>query len=174
MTMLNQASLYEAVRDLCDRLAEDSEEIITDEDVEGALARMDFGDLLQVVRHKMGPAYAYTVRGKTSQDLHYCGPDLFGQNGVRLFSQCLWNRSDTEGRAARCVELWMGEDLTFIPVSCVSMSFLNGYRTEYRVVRQCEPWEGDSGLDLDLNVLLTALYKLSRAGEQHDMPYYEL
>ena len=141
-------------------------------EVEELLDSINFHALLQAIRHKMGTAYAYITQGQHPNSFNYRGPDLFGQNAVCLYED--FDQVSAEAVvASRHTELWLLEDMTFVPVVRVTVSMCDSsYATEYRVVKECDPWQSE--MTLDLEELAEVLRAMCVPCYECEIPVYEL
>ncbi len=144
----------------------------TDGEIEKLLAHMNYVSLLQAVRHKAKTVYAYTTCGKAPRAFNYRGAELFGQRATLLyedFDQC----TAAGVLTSRTYELWLLEDMTLTVVACVSVNSENGeYVTEYREIKEGDPW--DTGICLDLEELAERLTELCSLSFEREIPVYEL
>ena len=140
--------------------------------VEDLLDSIDFYELAQAVRHYMRAVYSYSTESRLPKSFNYRGPDLFGQNAVCLYED--FDQLTAEAvTASRSIELWLLEDMTFAPGVCVTVSWGDGaYSTEYRVVKECDPWQ--SGMTLDLAALASTLRLMCVPAFEREIPVYEL
>ena len=103
---------------------------------------------------------------------NYRGKDLFGQRATRLYE-------DNDQSCAsivltdRTYELWLLEDMDLVAVACVSLDCGDGeYVTEYREIKEGDPW--DSPMYLDLDELVDEINAMCAAYYESDIPLYEL
>ena len=119
----------------------------SEEEVETLLHGIDFEALLQAVRHNAQTVHAYTTDGKAPMSFNYRGRDLFGQRATRLYD--------------------------LVAVACVSLDCGDGeYVTEYREIKEGDPW--DSPMYLDLDELVDEINAMCAAYYESDIPLYEL
>ena len=127
----------------------------SEEEVETLLHGIDFEALLQAVRHNAQTVHAYTTEGKEPMSFNYRGKDLFGQRATLLY------------------EVWLLEDMDLVAVACVSLDCGDGeYVTEYREIKEGDPW--DSPMYLDLDELVDEINAMCAAYYESDIPLYEL
>jgi len=143
-----------------------------EQEVEELLQGMDYHSLLQAVRHEAKTVYAYTTQGKDPMTFDYRGADLFGQRATLLYE-------DNDQSCAsivltdRTYELWLLEDMDLVAVACVSLDCGDGeYVTEYREIKEGDPW--DSPMYLDLDELVDEINAMCAAYYESDIPLYEL
>lgn len=144
----------------------------TSEEVETMLHGIDFDALVQMVRHEATTAYAYTTQGDAPNCFNYRGKELFDQRGTLLYQH---TEADCDGVAAvtHSYELWVLENMDIVAVACVSINYEDGaYIAEYREVKDGDPW--DSGLYLDLNMLVDWLDDMCAEFYESNTPVYEL
>ena len=73
----------------------------------------------------------------------------------------------------RTYELWLLEDMDLVAVACVSLDCGDGeYVTEYREIKEGDPW--DSPMYLDLDELAERLDALCGDSAECNIPVYEL
>ena len=144
----------------------------TDSEIRELLDELDYGSLLQGVRHNAQTVHAYTTDGKAPMSFNYRGKDLFGQRATRLYE-------DNDQSCAsivltdRTYELWLLEDMDLVAVVCVSLDCGDGeYVTEYREIKEGDPW--DSPMYLDLDDLVDEINAMCAAYYESDIPLYEL
>ena len=143
------------------------------DEVEEMLGGIDFHALTQVVRHKMGTVYSFTTQGKLPKSFNYRGPELFGQEAVCLYEEMDQVSMEEVTTASRYYELWLLEDMTFMPVVRVAVSWGDKeYSCEYRVSKDCEPWETD--MSLDLENFSANLMNMCDPCYESEIPVYEL
>ena len=142
-----------------------------DEDVEAMMDCIDFHALLQAVRHKMGTAYAYITQGNQPKSFNYRGPELFGQRAICL-SASMQSSTAEVVVTNRYEELWLLEDMTFAPVVCITVACGKEYVTEYRVVKEGDPWQ--NGMMPDLEELTYTLRDMCDPCYECEIPVYEL
>ena len=140
--------------------------------VEAMLDSIVFYALLQAVRHNAQTVHAYTTEGKEPMSFNYRGKDLFGQRATLLYE-------DNDQSCAsivltdRTYELWLLEDMDLVAVACVSLDCGDGeYVTEYREIKEGDPW--DSPMYLDLDELVDEINAMCAAYYESDIPLYEL
>lgn len=141
-------------------------------EVKELLGGMDYGALLQTVRHNAQTVHAYTAQGKVPRSFNYRGRDLFDQRATLLYEDFdqSWAGIVT---TARNYELWLLEDMSLMVVACVSLDCGDGeYVTEYREVKTGDPWETD--ICLDLEEVSSKLLGMCCLQWEHDAPVYEL
>ena len=133
----------------------------SEEEVETLLHGIDFEALLQAVRHNAQTVHAYTTDGKAPMSFNYRGRDLFGQRATRLY----------EDNDQSCASIVL-TDRTYA-VACVSLDCGDGeYVTEYREIKEGDPW--DSPMYLDLDELVDEINAMCAAYYESDIPLYEL
>ena len=144
----------------------------TDSEIRELLDELDYGSLLQGVRHNAQTVHAYTTDGKAPMSFNYRGKDLFGQRATRLYE-------DNDQSCAsivltdRTYELWLLEDMDLVAVACVSLDCGDGeYVTKYREIKEGDPW--DSPMYLDLDELVDEINAMCAAYYESDIPLYEL
>ncbi len=144
----------------------------TEQEVDELLGGMDYGSLLQAVRHEARTVYAYTTQGRPPQTFDYRGADLFGQRATLLYRD--FDQSDAaQVLAERRYELWLLEDMSLVVTVCVSVDFGDGeFVTEYREVKQGDPWK--TPMYLDLADLAERLAEMFCRCYEHELPIYEL
>ena len=167
--MLSVESLQETITDLFEGgIGEDG---YSSEEVEAMLAEINFPTLLQAVRHEMMPVYSYSYDGTSSHDIKYRGPELFGQNAVFLCEDVV-EASIGSDLVTRSIELWLREDMTIVPVACVSINNEGAYLSEYRVEKECDPWQSE--MEIDLEELVKEFASMCDKVLQNEYPFYEL
>lgn len=73
----------------------------------------------------------------------------------------------------RTYELWLLEDMEFAAVACVSLDCGDGeYVTEYREIKEGNPW--DSAMCLDLDGLVNEINGMCASWYESEIPIYEL
>lgn len=147
----------------------------TDE-IEEKLEQIDFKALVQAARNERTTLYAFSVHGSEEDCFSYRGPELFGQPAVYLcedLKQASIRAGGSEIIASRSIELWLLEDMTIVPVTCVTISTgKGGYLAEYRVIKEVEPWE--CGMEIDLDELVAGFEDMCLPVYQGTYPIYEL
>ena len=165
---------FESLKDTITNLYREGigEEYGYDEDeIEEMLDCIHFRDLAQVLQDKLQRVYAYTTQSQLPKSFNYRGPDLFGQSAALLYSEM--DQVSLEAvTAGRCWELWLLEDMTLAVTSCVSVQYEEAYSTEYRVIKEAEPWESD--LSMDLEEITVKLAEMCFACFESEIPIYEL
>lgn len=140
-------------------------------EVEELLEGLDFHCLVQVVRHHMASPYAFATQGRLPKSFNYRSRELFGQKAALLYDDLDQCSADVV-LAARTMELWLLEDMTFVAVACVTVDHTEGeYTCEYREAKG-DPWE--CGMCLDLEELTACLDRMSWAAYENETPVYEL
>ena len=144
----------------------------TDSEIRELLDELDYGSLLQGVRHNAQTVHAYAMQGRQCKAFNYRGGDLFGQRATRLYE-------DNDQSCAsivltdRTYELWLLEDMSLVTVACVSLDCGDGeYVTEYREIKEGGPWHTEIHLDLD--ELAERLDGLCGGSAECNIPVYEL
>ena len=144
----------------------------TESEIKELLKGIDYDCLLQAVRHNAQTVHAYTTQGTEPNAFNYRGADLFGQRATLLcddFDQSWAGIAAT----ARTYELWLLEDMDLVAVACVSLDCGDGeYVTEYREIKEGDPW--DSPMYLDLDELVDEINAMCAAYYESDIPLYEL
>ena len=144
----------------------------TDSEIRELLDELDYGSLLQGVRHNAQTVHAYTTEGKAPMSFNYRGRDLFGQRATRLYEDNDQNCASIV-LTDRTYELWLLEDMDLVAVACVSLDCGDGeYVTEYREIKEGDPW--DSPMYLDLDELVDEINAMCAAYYESDIPLYEL
>ena len=144
----------------------------SEEEVETLLHGIDFEALLQAVRHNAQTVHAYTTEGKAPMSFNYRGRDMFGQRATRLYEDNDQNCASIV-LTDRTYELWLLEDMDLVAVACVSLDCGDGeYVTEYREIKEGDPW--DSPMYLDLDELVDEINAMCAAYYESDIPLYEL
>lgn len=144
----------------------------TEPEVKELLNNIDYGTLLQAVRHNAQTVHAYTTQGKMPRSFNYRGEDLFGQRATLLYEDFdqSWAGIVT---TARNYELWLLEDMKLFVVACVSLNCGDGeYVTEYREIKIGTPWGTE--MYLDLEELSDKLLGMCCRQCESDDPVYEL
>lgn len=144
----------------------------TEPEVKELLNGIDYGTLLQAVRHNAQTVYTYTTQGKMPRSFNYRGGDLFDQRATLLYEDFDQSWAGIVV-TARNYELWLLEDMSLMAVSCVSLDCGDGeYVTEYREVKTGIPWETE--MYLDLEELSSKLLGMCCLQCESDDPVYEL
>lgn len=147
----------------------------TDE-IEEKLDQIDFKALLQALRNERTTVYSFFAQGAEEDHFNYRGPELFGQPAVYLCEDLeeVSLRAVPGGIiASRCIELWLMEDMTIVPVACVAINEGDGgYDVEYRVIKEVDPWE--CGMEIDLDELVAGFEDMCIPVYQGTYPVYEL
>lgn len=146
----------------------------TDSEIRELLDELDYGSLLQGVRHNAQTVHAYAMQGRQCKAFNYRGGDLFGQRATLLYEdyEQSWSGIVTTDRS---YELWLLEDMSLAAVAHVTTRFCKGqYVTEYREISGefGDPW--NSGLRLDLEGLTSDLLDMCIPYNECDTPVYEL
>ena len=144
----------------------------TDSEIRELLDELDYGSLLQGVRHNAQTVHAYAMQGRQCKAFNYRGGDLFGQRATLLYEdyEQSWSGIVT---TARSYELWLLEDMSLVTVACVSLDCGDGeYVTEYREIKEGGPWHTEIHLDLD--ELAERLDGLCGGSAECNIPVYEL
>ena len=144
----------------------------TDSEIRELLDELDYGSLLQGVRHNAQTVHAYAMQGRQCKAFNYRGGDLFGQRATLLYEdyEQSWSGIVTTDRT---YELWLLEDMDLVAVACVSLDCGDGeYVTEYREIKEGDPW--DSPMYLDLDELVDEINAMCAAYYESDIPLYEL
>ena len=144
----------------------------TDSEIRELLDELDYGSLLQGVRHNAQTVHAYAMQGRQCKAFNYRGGDLFGQRATLLYEdyEQSWSGIVTTDRS---YELWLLEDMSLVPVACVSLDCGDGeYVTEYREIKEGGPWHTEIHLDLD--ELAERLDGLCGGSAECNIPVYEL
>ena len=144
----------------------------TDSEIRELLDELDYGSLLQGVRHNAQTVHAYAMQGRQCKAFNYRGGDLFGQRATLLYEdyEQSWSGIVTTDRS---YELWLLEDMSLVTVACVSLDCGDGeYVTEYREIKEGDPW--DSPMYLDLDELADEINAMCAAYYESDIPLYEL
>lgn len=135
------------------------------------LEGLDFFSLAQAVRHKAATPYVYVTHGSQPHSFRYRSRELFGQRATLMYDDLDQCSADVV-IAARTMELWLLEDMTFAAVACVTVDHAEGdYTCEYREVKG-DPW--GCGMCLDLEELATRLDRMSWSAYDNGTPVYEL
>ena len=144
----------------------------TDSEIRELLDELDYGSLLQGVRHNAQTVHAYAMQGRQCKAFNYRGGDLFGQRATLLYDD--FDQSTAEAvLTTRSVELWLLEDMSLVTVACVSLDCGDGeYVTEYREIKEGGPWHTEIHLDLD--ELAERLDGLCGGSAECNIPVYEL
>lgn len=126
-------------------------------------------DLCMALCDQVQTVYQFRFRSNLPECGHYCGKDLFGQRAVRLVT-ALQDYTDDVLTVEYADELWLLEDMRFVVVAAVSISFLQGeisacmeYRACRHTVQSAEDlcFHPDDFLDS-----LSALYEEYRSGKK--------
>lgn len=144
----------------------------TDSEIQELLDELDYGSLLQGVRHNAQTVHAYAMQGRQCKAFNYRGGDLFGQRATLLYEdyEQSWSGIVTTDRS---YELWLLEDMSLVTVACVSLDCGDGeYVTEYREIKEGGPWHTEIHLDLD--ELAERLDDLCGGSAECNIPVYEL
>ena len=144
----------------------------TDSEIRELLDELDYGSLLQGVRHNAQTVHAYAMQGRQCKAFNYRGGDLFGQRATLLYEdyEQSWSGIVTTDRS---YELWLLEDMSLVTVACVSLDCGDGeYVTEYREIKEGGPWHTEIHLDLD--ELAERLDGLCGDSAECNIPVYEL
>ena len=144
----------------------------TDSEIRELLDELDYGSLLQGVRHNAQTVHAYAMQGRQCKAFNYRGGDLFGQRATLLYEdyEQSWSGIVTTDRS---YELWLLEDMSLVVVSCVSVDFGDGeFITEYREIKQGDPW--NTPMCLNLEELAENLFEMFGQCYEHTLPIYEL
>ena len=144
----------------------------TDSEIRELLDELDYGSLLQGVRHNAQTVHAYAMQGRQCKAFNYRGGDLFGQRATLLYEdyEQSWSGIVTTDRS---YELWLLEDMSLVTVACVSLDCGDGeYVTEYREIKKGGPWHTEIHLDLD--ELAERLDGLCGGSAECNIPVYEL
>jgi len=146
----------------------------TDSEIQELLGELDYGSLLQGIRHNAQTVHAYAMQGRQCKAFNYRGGDLFGQRATLLYEdyEQSWSGIVTTDRS---YELWLLEDMSLAAVAHVTTRFCKGqYVTEYREISGefGDPW--NSGLRLDLEGLTSDLLDMCIPYNECDTPVYEL
>lgn len=144
----------------------------TDSEIRELLDELDYGSLLQGVRHNAQTVHAYAMQGRQCKAFNYRGGDLFGQRATLLYEdyEQSWSEIVTTDRS---YELWLLEDMSLVTVACVSLDCGDGeYVTEYREIKEGGPWHTEIHLDLD--ELAERLDDLCGGSAECNIPVYEL
>lgn len=144
----------------------------TDSEIRELLDELDYGSLLQGVRHNAQTVHAYAMQGRQCKAFNYRGGDLFGQRATLLYEdyEQSWSGIVTTDRS---YELWLLEDMSLVTVACVSLDCGDGeYVTEYREIKEGGPWHTEIHLDLD--ELAERLDDLCGDSAECNIPVYEL
>ena len=144
----------------------------TDSEIRELLDELDYGSLLQGVRHNAQTVHAYAMQGRQCKAFNYRGGDLFGQRATLLYEdyEQSWSGIVTTDRS---YELWLLEDMSLVTVACVSLDCGDGeYVTEYREIKEGGPWHTE--IHLDLNELAERLDGLCGGSAECNIPVYEL
>ena len=144
----------------------------TDSEIRELLDELDYGSLLQGVRHNAQTVHAYAMQGRQCKAFNYRGGDLFGQRATLLYEdyEQSWSGIVTTDRS---YELWLLEDMSLVTVACVSLDCGDGeYVTEYREIKEGGPWHTE--IHLDLNELAERLDDLCGDSAECNIPVYEL
>ena len=143
----------------------------TDSEIRELLDELDYGSLLQGVRHNAQTVHAYAMQGRQCKAFNYRGGDLFGQRATLLYEdyEQSWSGIVTTDRS---YELWLLEDMSLVTVACVSLDCGDGeYVTEYREIKEGGPWHTEIHLDLD--ELAERLDGLCGGSAECNIPVYE-
>lgn len=144
----------------------------TSEEVVTMLHGIDFEALLQAVRHHAMTSYSYITQGKTTDCFNYRGKELFEQRAILFYRDTDQSCADF-AVVTRSYELWLLEDMDIVAVACVSVKHEDSaFLTEYREVKDGNPW--DSGMYLDLEILVQELDDLCADFYANNIPVYEL
>lgn len=144
----------------------------TDSEIQELLGELDYGSLLQGIRHNAQTVHAYAMQGRQCKAFNYRGGDLFGQRATLLYEdyEQSWSGIVTTDRS---YELWLLEDMSLVTVACVSLDCGGGeYVTEYREIKEGGPWHTEICLDLD--ELAERLDALCGDSAECNIPVYEL
>ena len=144
----------------------------TDSEIQELLGELDYGSLLQGIRHNAQTVHAYAMQGRQCKAFNYRGGDLFGQRATLLYEdyEQSWSGIVTTDRS---YELWLLEDMSLVTVACVSLDCGDGeYVTEYREIKEGGPWHTEIRLDLD--ELAERLDDLCGGSAECNIPVYEL
>jgi hypothetical protein len=144
----------------------------TDSEIRELLDELDYGSLLQGIRHNAQTVHAYAMQGRQCKAFNYRGGDLFGQRATLLYEdyEQSWSGIVTTDRS---YELWLLEDMSLVTVACVSLDCGDGeYVTEYREIKEGGPWHTEIHLDLD--ELAERLDGLCGGSAECNIPVYEL
>ena len=146
----------------------------TDSEIRELLDELDYGSLLQGVRHNAQTVHAYAMQGRQCKAFNYRGGDLFGQRATLLYEdyEQSWSGIVTTDRS---YELWLLEDMSLVSVACVSLACdSENFITQYREVSGERGWPWDSGLCLSLEDLTENLLEMCQSYGECNMPVYEL
>lgn len=143
----------------------------TADEVEDMLDGIDFTTLYQGVWHAMMTIHAYSLDAKANKKVTYRGPDLFGQNAVYLYEEPV-EVGIGPALIDYTVELWLREDMSIVPVTYISIDGGEAYCSEYRVVKEHDPWH--CGLELDLSKILAGFNFMCEQVLKGEYPTYEL
>ena len=141
-------------------------------EIDELLEDIDYDTLLQAVWNNAETVYAYRADGEHEFSLDYRGTELFTQKATRLYEDV------GEGFAgvvvaARSLELWLLEDMTFAIVANFYVEVGNSeYITEYRFFKGSDWTESD--IELDLEDLAAELAAMCEPYYDHTQPIYEL
>ena len=145
----------------------------SEEEVETLLHGIDFEALLQAVRHKAKTVHTYTTQDNAHKHFNYRSGELFGQRATRLYEDVDQTCYNGDVLTGRTYELWLLEDMSLVSVACVSLDCGDGeYVTEYREIKEGDPW--DSPMYLDLDELVDEINAMCAAYYESDIPLYEL
>ena len=139
----------------------------TDSEIRELLDELDYGSLLQGVRHNAQTVHAYAMQGRQCKAFNYRGGDLFGQRATLLYEdyEQSWSGIVTTDRS---YELWLLEDMSLVTLDCGD----GEYVTEYREIKEGGPWHTEIHLDLD--ELAERLDDLCGGSAECNIPVYEL
>ena len=143
----------------------------TTDEVEEMLDDIDFTTLYQGIWHAMMTIHAYSLDAKANKKVTYRGPDLFGMNAVYLYEEPV-EVSIGPALIDYTVELWLLEDMSVKPVTLISIDGGEAYYSEYRVVKEHDPWH--CGLELDLSKILAGFNFMCEQVLTGEYPTYEL
>lgn len=143
----------------------------TADEVEDMLDGIDFTTLHQAVWHAMMTIHTYSLDDKANKKVTYRGPNLFGMNAVYLYEEPV-EVSIGPAFISYTVELWLLEDMSVMPVTLISIDGGEAYYSEYRAVKEYDPWH--CGLEMDLSMILAGFNFMCEQVLTGEYPIYEL
>lgn len=139
-----------------------------------AMSDMNYGDLLQALRHNSQIVYAYTAESAIGSACYYNGLELFPCKATRIYSYCVLEDEDVV-LMNRILELWLLEDFSFAMVANTEVDYEDGeYCTAYRVIRTTDLEEIAEEMNLNMDRVIDNLTEFAKSHEEAGMPIYEL
>ncbi len=138
------------------------------------LDELNFGSLLQAVRHHAETVFAYRINATEGAGRDYRSQELFPGRATQLYS-CLAPFSESEIGVVRTLELWLMEDFSFSVVTNMEIVVGNGaIVSEYRAIKTQEFSEIHTEIPINLTELAKNLRDMCRDYEKAGLPCYEL